>query len=260
MAYTTDRKEDLETMLGQKDRPTEYVPHRPPIMQIMIFERGGRCILWIGPRGANLQEDMFSSLLSAICGFSEEALGLELSEIAAKQKRIFLTATNRLVISIVVNEARKPDYVQIKAQIRRLMTRILELVVDRMDESGGLYFMEDLDVLGFLRYEIELEIVRTFPSCHLNSEALGLNPIDIPKLRILTYLWDQGMYTFAKIAKDLGMPNYVVKEQLNLLEKGSFVTTEIVRFGGKHIRTYLISELGKLVLDRIESGFPGLWQ
>jgi hypothetical protein len=140
------------------------------------------------------------------------------------------------------------------------MKQILNLVEERVATVGNISRLRASNELDFLKSEIEMEITRTFPSCHVNSEAFGLNPIDIPKLRILTNLWDQGLHTFAKIAKDLGMPNFVVKEQLSLLEASNFITTEMVQFAGKQIRTYYISELGKLVLDRIESGFPGLWQ
>jgi len=257
MAYTTKSERGIKAQVDVEGRPDT---HRPPVTQVLVFERGGACLLWIGPRGANVQEDMFSSVLSALCGFSQEVLGLELTEIGVSQKRLFLAGTQQVIVAIVVNEQTNSDYVQVKTKTHALMRQILDLVVERVEIVGNIGRLRVSNELEFLKSEIEMEITRIFPSCHVDSEAFGLNPIDIPKLRILTHLWDQGLHTFAKIAKDLRMPNFLVKEQLSLLETCKFITTEMVQFGGNQIRTYHISELGKLVLDRIELGFPGLWQ
>ena len=255
--YMLDREGCLEELFARKCGSN---PRQPPITQILIFEQGGRCLLLIGQQGGDIQEDMFSSLLSAICGFSQEALGLEISEIATKEKRIFLAGTTHLLVAIMVKDEAMADYMRIQKQIHRLMERILELVSTLEDNSGEIYLLGESNEYGFLRYEIEMEIARIFPSSHLDSEELGLDPVDLPKLRILTYLWDQGTYTLAKIGKDLNMPSFVVEENLSLLEGGGFIIIEKVRFGRRNRRTYRISELGKLVLDRIEIGFPGLWQ
>ena len=256
MAYTVRNEEQFDELFTHKPGPK---PRQPPITQIMIVETSGRCLLWIGPRGENLKEDMIASLLSALCGFSLEALGLELAEIATKQNRMFLAGTKQLIVAIVVQEDVMTEFRRIKPQIRCLMARILELVSTLEVYYGDIRPAKNHDELGFLRYEIETEIARIFPSSHLNSAEFGLDPADLPKLRILTYLWDQDTYTLAKIAKDLRMPRSKVEENLLVLAEGGFIINERVRSKRRTFRAYHISELGKLILDRIEVGFPGLW-
>ena len=257
MSYTRGSEGGFEDLVVRK---LSLKPSQPPITQIMIFEKSGRCLLWIGSRGEELQEDMVASLLSALCGFSLEALGLELTEIATKEKRIFLAGTTRLFVAIMVNEEAMIHYKRIQVQIFGLMDQIIELMTTLEENLGKRSCIDDSNGLGTLRYEIEMEITRIFPSSHLNSEEFGFNPSDLPKRRILTYMWDQRNHTFAKIVEDLSLPGFVVAENLSLLGEGGLIIPERVQFGQRYLRTYRVSELGKLILDQMDGTFPGLWQ
>ncbi|MFQ6126113.1 MAG: hypothetical protein ACE5R6_16115 [Candidatus Heimdallarchaeota archaeon] len=255
MSYTQGSEGGVEDLVARK---FGLKPSQPPITQIMIFEKSGKCLLWIGSRGEELQEDMVASLLSALCGFSLEALGLELTEIATKQKRIFLAGTTRLFVAIMVNEEAMVHYTHIREQIFGLMDRTIELMTMLEEKPSLQSCLDNPNRLGYLRYEIEMEIARIFPTSHLNSTEFGLNPSDLPKLRILTYMGDQRRHTFAKIVEELSLPEFVVAENLRILEEKGLVIPQRVQFGQRYLRTYRISELGKLILDQIDGSFPGL--
>ena len=257
MISLSNQKGGLEGLFGKKDNLSLQ---KPPITQIMLFEQGGRCRLWIGPRKNQLEEDMLSSLLTAICGFSIEALGLELSEIAAKDRRIFLARVNKLGIAIIVKEELRTDYLHIKTQIRCLMNRITDLVSEIEVIRNPIEENEEQLELGFLRYEIEMAIAQTFPSSHVNSDNYGIDLKDIYTLRILTCLGAQDEFTKAKMTKQLDIPQNKVEERLSWLEGSGFVSAETVQFGQRNLKAYHISELGKLVLDHLEVGFPGIWK
>lgn len=247
----------FEELVGHKH---SLKPNQPPITQIIIFEKSGRCLHWIGSRGEDLNEDMVASLLTALCGFSLEALGLELTEIATKQKRIFLAGTTLMIIAIMVNEESIINNKQTQVQIYGLMNRILEMMSALEENPGEPNCLDDPTKLGSLRYEIEMEITRIFPTNYLNSDDFDLNPSNLPKVRILTYMWDQRRHTVAKIAKDLRLSGFVVAENLNHLGERGLILPERVQFGKRTLSTYRISELGKLILNQIDGAFPGLWQ
>ncbi|MFX0195709.1 MAG: hypothetical protein ACFFCW_06265 [Candidatus Hodarchaeota archaeon] len=257
MSHLRRGERGFEELVGHK---LSLKPNQPPITQIVIFEKSGRCLLWIGSRGEDLNEDMVASLLTALCGFSLEALGLELTEVATKQKRIFLAGTKLLIVAIMTNEELITDNKRIQVQIYGLMNRILEMMSVLEEYSGESHCVDDPTKLGSLRYEIEMEITRKFPTRYLNSDGYGLDPSDLPKLRILTYMWDQSRHTVAKIAEDLRLPRFVIAENLNHLEEKGLISPERVQFGKRNLSTYRISELGKLILNQIEGTFPGLWQ
>lgn len=257
MIPLSNQKGELSGLFGKNNNPSLQ---KPPITQIMLFEQSGRCRLWIGPRKNNIEEDLLSSLLTAICGFSIEALGLELSEIAAKDRRIFLTRVNKLGVAIIVKEELLTDYLHIKAQIRSLMNRIIDLVSEIEVIHNPIEENEEQRELGFLRYEIEMAIAQTFPSSRVNSDDYGIDLKDISTLRILNCLGAQDEYTQAKMTKQLDLPQYKVEERLSWLVGSGFVSAETVRFGRSNLKAYHISELGKLVLDHLEVGFPGIWK
>lgn len=224
------------------------------IKQVTVFKKSGPCVLNLDYWGARLNEQLFSSLLSAINSFSLEALGLELCEISTQEYHVFLSRTKDLIIAVVVEESACDDP-KIKSSILSLVERICQ-ILESIDHSHP---RTNPQLPEWLHKKIQLEIAQVFPTFWnpftLNEQFLS----EISQIRILTHLSDQKKHTMTEIKKRVYLTRPIIKKKLFELDQEGLITIEKIPFGRRERIKYIISEMGKLILDNLETRFPGLW-
>ncbi|MFX0197718.1 MAG: hypothetical protein ACFFCW_16480 [Candidatus Hodarchaeota archaeon] len=224
------------------------------LKQVTVFRKSGTCVLNLDYWDHRVNEELFSSLLSAINTFSTVALGLELCEISTQEHRLFLSRTDHLIVALVVDESVCKD-LKIKSNILSLLERIC-MILETIDQ---LWTQKDPNALELLKKKIKVEIAKIFPTSWIRftSDEQFLN--DIIQIRILTHLSDQNKHSMTGIGKQLCLTNTNIKDKLSILNQEGFVNIENVAFGRNIRKKYAITEMGKLALNELETRFPGLW-
>lgn len=224
------------------------------LKQVTVFRKSGTCVLNLDYWDHRLNEELFSSLLSAINTFSSVALGLELCELSTQEHRLFLSRTDNLIVAVVVDESVCKD-LKTKSNILSLLERIC-MILESIDQ---LWTQKDPIALELLKKKIKVEIAKTFPTSWIRftSDEQFLN--DTTQIRILTHLSDQKKHSMTGIGKQLRLTNSIIKNKLSILDQEGFIFIENVPFGRKTRKKYVISEMGKLALNELETRFPGLW-
>lgn len=219
-----------------------------------VFRNSGTCVLNLDYWDHRLNEELFSSLLSAINTFSTVALGLKLCELSTKEHRLFLSRTDNLIVAVVVDESVCND-LKTKSNILSLLKRIC-IILESIDQ---LWTQKDPNALELLKKKIKVEIAKTFPTSWIRftSDEQFLN--DITQIRILTRLSDQKKHSMTGIEKQLCLTNVKIKDKLSILNQEGFIIIENVPFGRNIHKKYVITEMGKLALNELETRFPGLW-
>lgn len=224
------------------------------INQVTIFTKSGVCLLNLDYWGANLDEYLFSILLSAINSFSTEALGLEMSELSTQEHHVFLSRTEDLIIAVVAEKV-GCEAPETMASIHFLVEKIRQ-ILEAVDPS---WFRKALKVPEWLQKKITQEIARIVPTPWSPFTPNEQFISDVTKIRILTHLSDQKSHTIMEMGKRLHLDRPILKEKLSVLDQKGFITAKQMPFGWKKSRKYAISEMGKLTLDNLETRFPGLW-
>jgi hypothetical protein len=232
--------------------------HLEQIQQVTLFKKSGNCILNLDYRGTGLSEDLFSGLLSAIDSFSQECLGLELCELATTNSRVFLNRIDDLILA-VVTEGSDHTYLDLRPRVLSFMDRFGRVLSTVDTWSSQAYPQEDLEVLVWLREMVEEELARAFSIGWMGISFDEAFLLDIGGIRILTHLSDQQTHTRYGINKKLGLSRSLIDTKLCKFAEEGFVMIEEVTSGKNVVKRYVISELGKLVLDNLETKFPGLW-
>jgi len=230
------------------------------IQQVTLFKRSGKCVLSLGYSDTGLSQDLFSGLLSALDTFSMETLGLELCELITQNLRVFLNRTESMILAVVTKGSAIAS-LEFKPKVFVLMERICSLLKLVEDQILLYKVRRNIEVLEWLRKNIEQEITRVFPVSswiyfHTLDEQLLL---DISTIRILTYLSDQESHTRYELNKQMGLSRSLIEDKLDFLRQKGFIIVETSLFGKKKVKKYKISELGKFAMDNLETHFPGLW-
>lgn len=232
--------------------------HLEQIQQVTLFQKSGNCILNLDYRGSGLSEDLFSGLLSAIDSFSQECLGLELCELATSNSRVFLNRIDDLILA-VVTEGSDHTYLNLRPRVLSFMERFGRVLSTADKLSSQANAQEGLEIQVWLRERVEEELARAFSIGWMGISFDEAFILDIGGIRILTHLSDQQMHTRYGLNKFLGLSRSVIETKLDTFVEEGFVMVDEVSSGKNVVKRYVISELGKLVLDNLETQFPGLW-
>jgi len=228
------------------------------IQQVTLFQKSGNCILNLDYRGTGLSEDLFSGLLSAIDSFSQECLGLELCELATKNCRVFLNRIDDLILA-VVTEGSDHTYLDLRPRVLSFMERFGRVLSTVETRPSHFKAPEDLELLAWLREKVEEELDRAFSVYWMEVSIDEAFLLDIDGIRILTHFSDQQTHTRYGVNKNLGLSRSLIEAKLSEFAEEGFVIVNEVTSGKNVIKRYVISELGKLVLNNLETRFPGLW-
>lgn len=198
-------------------------------------------------------EKNFQKFISMTNTFTRHIMHLDYYDALLKGHRIFMSDKDFLCITILAEETFY-NYSELKPIILDLVDRVREVfeayMHSRTDKSLSSAFLKD---------QVELEIARTFPVMW-NPPVFDAQILtDVAKIRVLTVLADQDVYTLEEIDKHLHFGPETLKERLiNLTKIGLIQSERMVSEKGLSMG-YAISEMGKLVLDSLDTGFPGLW-
>ncbi len=243
------------------------------LKQVSLIHKSGTCILNVDfssfyeksqvykedSLGNTLGNALVSSFLSAIDIFSREALGFDLQEISAENLRIFLNRTESIIIALIVDDSIL-ETSNLRQKIKELTESIrssIEPVASMIGEE--LHIRENPKTKSFLRKQIEQEIVRIFPDLWRQIAIEDQLLANIAQIRILTFLSDQQESTMYRLGKYLQYNHRTLKENLIELIGKNLTLNKKIRRKGRKIQVYAISEMGKLVLDDLDSGFSGIW-
>jgi len=233
------------------------------IKQVTIVDKSGVCTLNLAYWEPNIDRIFFNKLLMLINCYLESERGLDHYEMCLKTYWMFVRNNESSLITVIIEATRKNNS-DLRSKMSDFITNIQELI----DHCHNGYLtpvrMNGIPALkAFLQEQIEMEIIRIFSTPWDHPFIDEQFVTDVAKIRILTVLADQRIYTLNEINEQLHLGVEIITERLNYLIKTKFVRKNINFSEKKEYRTYSyiysITEIGKFALDSLDSGFPGMW-